>query len=465
LLNDIIDLSKVEAGKLALEVIGFDLNGLFAELTGPLAPIATAKGIELSCALSPHVPPLLLGDPGRLRQVLTNLLSNALKFTEQGKVELCTGVESETRHEVVLRFSVRDTGIGIPKDKLGTLFQRFSQVDASTTRKYGGTGLGLDISKHLAHLMGGEIGVNSEEGRGSEFWFTARFQKQGPGATASQTLPAAPSIARHERWANARILLAEDNKTNQLVAMGILKRLGLRADIVTTGKETVEALRSTDYDVVLMDVQMPEMDGLEATRKIRAEGSGVRNPHVPIVAMTANAIKGDREACLEAGMDDYIAKPVTLAMLTVLLERWLTTPNDAQSSQCPTAHTRPPTISSADTSLGTFDEDRLIEHAMGDRELAEALVRSFLADIPDRICSLRSNLETRNTKDIEYQARTIKSAATTVGAQGVVDWAQAIESASHANDLNSASAGLSELSTEFARLKRAMEASPLLGQH
>ncbi|HEY5281206.1 MAG TPA: ATP-binding protein, partial [Polyangia bacterium] len=404
-------------------------------------------------------PPLLRGDPVRLRQVLTNLLSNALKFTEQGRVEVRTSMESETPHETVLRFSVHDTGIGIPKNKLGLLFHKFSQIDASTTRKYGGTGLGLDISKHLANLLGGEIGVNSEEGRGSEFWFTARFEKQSSCTPASEPSPAKPSGARVARWSNARILLAEDNKTNQLVATGILKRLGVCADVVADGKQAVEALQSTVYDLVLMDLHMPEMDGLEATRTVRAAGSGVRSPAVPIIAMTASAMQGDRQTCLDAGMDDYIAKPVTPAALSALLEKWLA---KLPSSGPPIASTK---ASDPTTGPATFDAAALLERAMGDHALAEAVARSFLADAPRRIAILRGHLEAGNAKDVELQAHTLKGAAATVGGEGLVSWALAIEQAGRAGDLASAGSAFAELAAEFERLRQAMEGSALLGKH
>jgi CheY-like chemotaxis protein/HPt (histidine-containing phosphotransfer) domain-containing protein len=261
------------------------------------------------------------------------------------------------------------------------------------------------------------------------------------------------------RWSKARILLAEDNKTNQLVAMGILKRLGARADVVADGKKAVEALRSTDYDLVLMDVQMPEMDGLEATRTVRAAGNGIRKPAVPIIAMTAYAMQGDRQACLDAGMDDYIAKPVTPAALSAVLEQWLAEPPSSG----------PPSVSAiapgAVSGPATFNADALIERTMGDHALAEAVARSFLADAPGRIENLRGHLEAGNAKDVELQVHTLKGAAATVGGECLADWALALEQAGRAGDLASARSAFAEVAAEFERLRQAMEGSDLLGKY
>jgi CheY-like chemotaxis protein len=331
LINDILDLSKIEAGKITLEVIDFDLGKLFGNLAALTATRAAEKHLEFTCTLAPTVPVLLRGDPGRLRQVLTNLVTNAFKFTNAGKVGVTAKVEQESSHEVVLRFSVRDTGIGIATDKIGLLFNKFVQADDSITRRFGGTGLGLAISKQLAELMGGKIGVCSEENHGSEFWFTARFGKQASVKSASESSPKArpagptrPDVGRE----NFRILLAEDNLTNQMVAVGILKKLGFHVDVVADGREAVEALRTTPYDLVLMDVQMPEMDGLEATRMVRAAGNESLNHAVPIIAITAHAMEGARSTCLDAGMNDYIAKPILPAALSAVLEKWLARPTD-----------------------------------------------------------------------------------------------------------------------------------------
>ncbi len=465
LLNDILDFSKIEAGKLDIESIDFDLHVLLDNFAAMLALRAQEKGLELVCATAPEVPGRLRGDPGRLRQILTNLSGNAIKFTQRGEVAVNVELETARPDEVVLRFTVSDTGIGIPPEKHDVLFRQFSQVDASTTRKYGGTGLGLAISKRLVEMMGGEIGFESREGQGSRFWFTACFPLQAAatqdlaahadirgirilvvddnatnrqlllrqlgawggrvdavadGATALALLERAraeqdpfrlaildmqmpemdgaelgrrirgdprltdlrlammtslgqrgdarrfeaigfaayltkpvrqaelrdllaallgapeaaatvkPIVTRHSlaelRHGEARILLVEDNLVNQRVALALLKKQGLLADTALNGREAVTALQARNYDLVLMDMQMPEMDGLEATRLIRDPATGARNPAVTLIAMTANAMKSDEEACRAAGMNDYLAKPISAAGLAAMLEKWLAPP-------------------------------------------------------------------------------------------------------------------------------------------
>ena len=338
LINDILDFSKIEAGKLELETLGFDLALLLDDFVAVLAIEARQKGLALRCTTDPAVPARLLGDPGRLRQILTNLVNNAIKFTDAGEVVIRVSLVEKHANEVVLRFAVRDTGIGIPTDKLGLLFKQFSQVNDMTTQHHEGTGLGLAISKQLAELMGGECGVVTEEGQGSEFWFTVRLgvQPEDPG------LPSvAPPVRTHEllnllAGRKARILLAEDNIISQQVALSILRKLGLSADAVANGAETVKALETLPYDLVLMDVQMPVMDGLMATREIRRPGSAVRNHELPIIAMTASAIQGDCEQCLEAGMNDYVTKPVSPRALAVMLDKWL--PREAESPMSNAEH-------------------------------------------------------------------------------------------------------------------------------
>jgi signal transduction histidine kinase/CheY-like chemotaxis protein len=456
LINDILDFSKIEAGRLDLETLDFDLRSTLDDVVDVLALKAHQKGVEVTCLVAPDVPSLVQGDPGRLRQTITNLVGNAVKFTEQGEVAIDVTLDSENDTSVLLRFAVRDTGIGIPPEKLSTLFQPFTQVDASTTRRFGGSGLGLSIAQRLAGLMGGTVGVESTVGKGSTFWFTARLGKQagaraggahdqtdiaglhvlvvddietnhkvlsgmlgswgcrhahaydgesalaklreaaaagdpfkialldmmmpgmdgehlgmliredraldgtllvmltslgyrGDAARLGQKSFAAyltkpirqthlrgilatlsgrgpedhPGIVTRHSLRDAgqprlRILVAEDNRTNQKVATRMLERMGHVADVAGNGIEAIEALRKVNYDVVLMDVQMPEMDGLEATRRIR--NGGVINPQVPIVAMTAHAMKGDREQCLEVGMNDYVSKPIDVTALRKVLE-------------------------------------------------------------------------------------------------------------------------------------------------
>ena len=327
LLNTILDFSKIEAKKLDLETLDFDLTNLLEDFTATFGLAARDKHLALHSSVEAAVPALLRGDPGRLRQILANLTDNAIKFTASGGVTIRIALEAETAHTVLLRFAVSDTGLGIARDKLGLLFDKFSQVDASTTRRYGGTGLGLAISKQLAELMDGHIGVTSEPGSGSHFWFTARLAKQAAGPTPQPLIPrpAAASTRPEFRVPRARILLAEDNITSQQVALRILTKLGLRADAVANGVEAVKALATIPYDLVLMDVQMPEMDGLEATRHIRSPLSAARNPRVPIIAMTANAMPGDRQKCLAAEMNDYVSKPDSPQSLAVMLQRWLPT--------------------------------------------------------------------------------------------------------------------------------------------
>ncbi len=333
LINDILDISKIEAHKLVLETLDFDLRSVLDDTANLLAIGAHEKELELVYLVEPSVPSSLRGDPGRLRQILVNLGSNAVKFTAHGKIEIRVSLENEDERKATIRFSVSDTGIGIPENRQDLLFSPFSQLDGSTTRKYGGTGLGLAISRQLAELMEGRIGLESKEGIGSTFWFTAIFEKQpsrpaSPGDHAKiETEGATEQIGQPRFYQSLkhkiRILVAEDNPVNKKVAQALLAKMGLQSDVVSNGREAVNALQTTPYDLVLMDCQMPEMDGYEATSKIRKQGSKALNPCIPIIAMTAFAMQGDREKCIQAGMNDFIAKPVLRRDLAKMLDRWL----------------------------------------------------------------------------------------------------------------------------------------------
>jgi len=307
LINQILDFSKVEAGKLEVERAGFELQALMDMVTGLLAERCQAKGLELACSIAPDVPRQLVGDSLRLGQILINYAGNAVKFTEQGRILLGVEVLRRSGDEALVRFSVRDTGIGMPAEDMQRLFESFHQADSSTTRKYGGTGLGLAISKKLATLMGGEVGVDSVPGQGSHFWFTALLGVDSA-AAGQPPLPAdAGQPAAAPGLRNARVLLVEDNDINQIVATEILREAGCVVEIADNGRIAVDMVRARPYDIVLMDMQMPEMDGVEATLAIRRLE---RHGAVPIVAMTANAMEQDRQRCLAAGMNDFVSKPV-----------------------------------------------------------------------------------------------------------------------------------------------------------
>ncbi len=311
LLNDVLDYSKIEAGRLELEAVVFSLQQVLRDAARTFYAPARQKGLLLEVHCPPAVPDTLRGDPVRLRQILLNLVSNAIKFTDAGSVKVQVEIDRPTSEELLLRFSITDTGIGIPPDQQPVIFEAFRQGDGSTTRRYGGTGLGLAISLRLTRLMGGCLWVESQPGRGSVFYFTARFGlAQRP--VASEPEPA-PETSRPPRHA-LRILLAEDHPVNQKIAVRLLRKMGHQAAVARTGREAVELSAQQPFDVILMDVQMPEMDGLEATRRIR-EREGPMAAHTPILAMTAFAMPGDRERCLAAGMDGYLSKPFRPAEL------------------------------------------------------------------------------------------------------------------------------------------------------
>jgi signal transduction histidine kinase/FixJ family two-component response regulator len=336
IIDDILDFSKIEAGKMQLDIVDFDVRRTIEEVVELMGSRAKVKGVELKCTIAPEVPAAVRGDPGRLRQVLVNLVGNAVKFTEYGEVALSVGrsdlAESfEAGAGCVLDFAVRDSGIGISAEGQARLFKAFSQADGSTSRRFGGTGLGLVISKQLIELMGGEIDIESRPGTGSTFCFTVVCEV-GEAQRLNKKCEAHPLPRIAEaRTAGAarRVLLVEDNRVNQEVAKAMLVNLGFEVDIAADGRAGIEAAFSRQYDVVLMDCQMPEMDGFQATAAIRAheldtEAWQTALPRrTPIIALTANAMQGDRERCLAVGMDDYLSKPFRTEQLDEVLRRWL----------------------------------------------------------------------------------------------------------------------------------------------
>ncbi len=331
IINDILDFSKIEAGKLEIENIAFDLRVLLDNIMVMVAPKAHEKGLQINCIIPSDLHVGLKGDPGRLRQILLNLIGNAVKFSAKGGVTIQVERLMELEQKIVLRFSIKDTGIGIPHDRKNQLFQSFSQLDPSTTRKYGGTGLGLAISKQLVEIMGGQIDVISEPGQGSTFWFAIALEKMiqatilqtgGAGQFLKENLNTWPKEKTEAVAKTVKILLAEDNPINQKVATLILRKSGYEVEVVNDGAEAVQALMVRSYDLVLMDVQMPNMDGLEATRRIRDPQSRVLNSQIPIIALTAHAMKGDEENCVASGMNDYLAKPIDPKGLLEKIQYW-----------------------------------------------------------------------------------------------------------------------------------------------
>ena len=346
IINDILDFSKIDAGKLTIEKVTFDLRETVQTAMNLLIPKAKDKGLELSFAIQPGTPSQYVGDPTRLRQILLNLLGNGIKFTDHGKVSLDISRVCESDQEANVCFAVTDTGIGISEEAQRKLFQSFAQADSSTTRRFGGTGLGLAICRKLAEMMGGTIDLTSALGKGSTFRVTVKLGKAKSGVAASPSLtetgttPAgstlsAPTPKSVPAPAENRgpVLLAEDNQINQVVALKQLKKLGYTADVVANGTDAVEAWRKNRYPIILMDCQMPQMDGYEATRKIRELEAQENLPPTRIIAMTAHAMTGDRELCMASGMNDYLAKPVDSTRLSVAL-------NNAESEK-PVSSPRP----------------------------------------------------------------------------------------------------------------------------
>jgi two-component system sensor histidine kinase/response regulator len=585
-INDILDFSKIEAGRLDLERIEMDLRDTVEDVARLLAMQAHSKSLELTAHVDPGVPDLVTGDPARLRQILVNLGSNAVKFTEKGEVAIDVRAISGDERGTLIRCEVRDTGVGIPKDRLDSLFQPFSQVDASTTRRYGGTGLGLSIVRRLAELMGGEAGVDSVEGSGSTFWFTARvgtaerrhidrqaqhealeglrvlvvddnatnrrvlggqlascgvsavcvsnaqdaLQKLVDATFADEPFEVAlldfhmpecdgeqlgklirsynhlthtrlvlltsaghrgdaqrfadlgfagylvkpitrrdltaclslvmsntaeswkeraqPLVTRHQVRAvridgDRRILLAEDNPVNQKVARMVLEKLGLEVDVVNNGREAVDAWAKGKYDLILMDCQMPLLDGYAATREIRrVEQDGKR---IPIVALTAHAMKGDDTKCLDAGMDDYLTKPLDRKLLLACLERRLgelaAQEGGAAEESSPAAEKEPAPV----------DWTALLNSTEGDEAMARELVEIFIASGDETLAAIRGALGKSDFAAVSAQAHSLKGASASLRAQAASAAAARLESAARANDAEKVAALADEVRHEVAR--------------
>ena len=592
LINDILDFSKIEAGHMELECIDFDLRATVKSVTAAMAERAEHKGLEMACLIYHDTPAYLKGDPGRLRQILINLLGNAIKFTERGEVVVRVRKEEEQDGEINIQFEVSDTGIGIPENRLNAIFNQFTQVDSSTTRKYGGTGLGLSITRQLSQLMGGEIGVNSKMGEGSTFWFTAKFQRQENGkkeesfkvpvdlknmpvlviddnatnrmilekslenfglrvslasggkegieklcsaAQAGQPfelllldmqmpemdgeeiftkIKADPQIeevvtviltsmgargdagrfealgcsgyllkpikqqqlydaivsifskkqgksgkhkqklvTRHtlseEKRNAARILLAEDNPINQKLAVVMLQKAGYSIDVVNNGYEAVEAVQANTYHIVLMDVQMPEFDGLEATRTIRKREG--QEQHIPIIAMTAHAMKGDRERCLEAGMDDYLTKPLKFDDVLETIDRWVgqelrpSENNFHEEKQTPTPKT------------AAINMEVALERFGGDKDFFIEMLSDYVLQAYQLFEEMVNATQNQDVVQLQKTAHNLKGVSATFEAQKMFDLSKKLDQESRENDISNAAVYLAEMKNEIPRLQVFLE--------
>ncbi len=453
LIDDILDLSKIEAGKMILEDRSFSVRQTVAEVVQLLQVQARAKELKLRSRVSRQMPPLLRGDAHKLRQVLINLCANAIKFTERGEVTLEVTLKGVCGDKAMIRFSIIDTGIGIRPEQASALFSPFVQADDSTTRKYGGTGLGLAISKQLVEMMGGTIGVKSREGQGSTFWFTIAFERALEPESVSSEEPVSEQpqqerintafVAPGGLTGEARILVAEDNATNRAVALAQLKKLGYLADAVADGSEAVEALKTGGYDLVLMDCEMPVMDGFEATHLIRKSG----NPRIPIIALTASAMSGDRERCIREGMDAYLSKPVDLHQLAEMLAKWCFRTDAVRTTKAIVPKEE----------AGIFDSEAYLERLMGDRQLAGAILKGFIEDFPSQLNHLREYLVESNGPGVCLQTHTLKGSAGTVSAGSLRAMAIAMERAAVAGELDNVREFLPRAVEEFELFKSTLE--------
>jgi signal transduction histidine kinase/HPt (histidine-containing phosphotransfer) domain-containing protein/ActR/RegA family two-component response regulator len=421
LLNDVLDFSKIESGRLNLEEMDFNVRSLLSGVESLLTVKAGEKNLTLTCSVDDQVPDVLHGDPVRLRQILLNLGTNAVKFTEKGGVAIRVGLQESLHDEVIIHCTIADSGIGIPQDKLNRVFERFTQVDSSTTRKYGGTGLGLAICSQLAKAMGGDMWAETEPGKGSRFHFRVRLKCSCPSVTSdaatTQELMAMTDVS------GLRVLLAEDNPVNQLVAVEILKRLGCEVVLASNGREAVEALDSHEIDVVLMDVQMPHVDGLEATRMIRAKETDRR---IPIIAQTAHAFAEDKIRCFDAGMDEHIAKPIRRAELLKVLGRYAAR-RGGRARPGDGLRIRNPDRGVPEPGAAVFDFHALRERLGGDDTATGEIIALFLVQAPVLVSELRKVTGAENWESVAMLSHTLKGASATLGAVTLSDLAREME--------------------------------------
>jgi PAS domain S-box-containing protein len=446
IINDILDISKIEAGRLQLDPAPFNFRQHLGDVTRALAMRARQKGLELSVQVQADVPPVVVGDSGRLQQVLVNIIGNAIKFTEKGGVAVDVATKSLFENGVSLHFVVTDTGIGIPADKRQAIFEAFVQGDNSTTRKYGGTGLGLTISSHLVELMGGRIWVESNPDCGSAFHVIASFgvsehQSRPHGALSDS--PAAPAVTPSRlKPAGLHVLLAEDNPVNQMLVLHLLEKQGHHIVTAENGKEALAALHGQHFDLVLMDVQMPEMDGFEATKAIRVmEAQSGR--HIPIIAMTAHAMKGDRERCLETGMDAYVAKPIQSQELTKVLNHFF--PACAGDEPC---------SGQLNATPGVPDRATLLARVGGREDRLQRIVGLFLEESARLMAEIRAAIDQRSSSRVAQGAHTLKGALGLFDVEAATEATQRLEVIARSANLVGAEESYQALRMQVDRLRQ-----------
>ena len=437
IINDILDFSKIEAGQLRMDPHPFLLRDTLGSMLDLPGHQARDKGLALHWSVATDVPDMLFGDSGRLRQMIINLVGNAIKFTAQGEVAIHVSQEPSHAGCTRLRVAVRDTGIGIPTDKLERLFKPFSQVDASTTREFGGTGLGLTICRQLAELMHGEVGVESTPGHGSTFWFSCEMEPASP-AMASPThaitapAPLLPAQGGSHGDTAPRVLVAEDNTTNLKLVTVLLERMGYAVTPAVNGREALDLLARERFALVLMDGQMPEMDGYTATTLIRSASSQVLDHDIPVIALTAHAMAGDRERALQAGMSDYVTKPIQAQVLSDTLERWLHRSHSGaavfpQEEVTPAPITTPP-------ELPVFDEADLLQRLGNDRETARSIASLFDESAAPCLAELRAGLSHQNLAQARQATQSLKGMAADLGGRHLATLAHTVDQAIHEQD-------------------------------
>jgi len=451
IVNDVLDVSKIEAGQLQLEHIRFNVHTIFDDLISIVGHRITEKGLELRMDIAPELPAYLVGDPLRLSQVLLNLTNNAVKFTSRGHVAVHAHVAEHVGDSVRVRFAIEDTGVGLTQEQSARLFRPFVQADSSTTRQFGGTGLGLSISKRLVELMGGEIGVDTMPGRGSTFWFNVRLVR----APFAEHVPAPARAPPAAGLRGARVLLAEDNPINQQVAVELLQGAGASVDVAANGQEALSAVQGSAYDVVLMDLQMPVMDGLQATRAIR-EIDALRE--LPIIAMTASVMSGDRDRCLQAGMSDHISKPISIDQLMTALARWLPARGPAAGT-APAAANAAPAGAELPPDLDGFDLEDGIRRVGGDRALFRRLLLQFHEHSNRAAEEIRAALAAGDRAAARVAAHTLKGVASTLSAGELYAAAHALETALRRN-AESVEAEVRALERAHGRVMQALAALP-----